>query len=65
MQFHFLVGALNPTSIVINFLKPFNYSSKWTGIKHGHWNFTTNSVFKASGLTLKKILEKRNKMNIY
>ena len=45
MQFHFIVGALNPTSIVINFLKPFNYSNKWTGIKHGHWNFTTNSVF--------------------
>ena len=33
--------------------------------KHGHWNFTTNSVFKTSGLTVKKILEKRNKMNIY
>ena len=33
--------------------------------KHGHWNFTTNSVFKTSSLTVKKILEKRNKMNIY
>ena len=33
--------------------------------KHGHWNCTTNSVFKTSGLTVKKILEKRNKLNIY
>ena len=33
--------------------------------KHGHWNFTSNSVFKTSGLTVQKILEKRNKMNIY
>ena len=33
--------------------------------KYGYWNLTTNSVFRASGLTVKKILEKINKMNIY
>jgi hypothetical protein len=33
--------------------------------KFGHRNLTTNSVFKSSGLTVKKILEKRNKINIY
>ena len=35
----FLVGSLNPTSIVINLIKPFNNSSKWTGIKCAERNF--------------------------
>ena len=33
--------------------------------QNGHWNFTTNTLFKTAGPTVQKKLEQKNKFNIY